>query len=136
MNKIFITNSRLGKDVDVRQTQDGKTVARFNVACDRKYSKDKTDWFSIVAFDKQGEFCEKYLHKGSKVNIVGRVQPDNYTNKDGNKVNTFDVICEEIEFAESKKEAEQNKAEEKPETKEDDGFMNVEDTDDMELPFA
>lgn len=143
MNKIIITNSRLGKDVEIRQSNSGTTIGRFSVGSDRKFTSGedkKTDWFNIVAFGKQAEWCDKYLHKGSKVNIIGRVQPDFYTNKDGNRVNTFDVICEEIEFAESKKEAEANAKVEKKaddgfaDVPEDDGFANVDDID-SELPF-
>ena len=137
MNK-WIGMGNIGKDVDVRTNGDS-TVARFSLAVKRKFAKEgdiDTDWISVVCFGKLATFAEKYLHKGSKIVVEARVQTGSYTNKDGVKVYTTDFIAENIEFAESKKEAEQNKAEEKPETKEDDGFMNVEDTDDMELPFA
>ena len=143
MVKLIITGCRLGKDVETRTSGD-KTIARFSVATDRKYSQEKkTDWYNCVAFGKTATFCESYLKKGSKVNLVGRPTPDRYQNKEGQWVNTFDVVVEEIEFGESKKEAEANqggfvseKAEEKPAEKEEEGFMNVPDDVDDSLPFS
>lgn len=142
MNKIILTNARLGKDVDIRYSNE-KTIARFSVATDRRFSKEKkADWFNCVCFSAQATFAEKYLHKGSKVNIIGRVQPDFYENKEGQRVNTFDVIVEEIEFAESKKDAENNAPAETPtnapaKTPADDGGFDGFEVavDDSDLPF-
>lgn len=144
MNKLFLTNARLGRDVEVRYSND-KAIARFSVATNRKFSKEnKTDWFEIVCFGSQATFAEKYLRKGSKVNIIGRVQPDSYENKEGHRVKTFDVIAEEIEFAETKKEASAEQASKQDDggfdandglETADEGFMNVPDDDDS-LPFS
>ena len=136
MNK-WIGLGNIGKDVDVRTNGDS-SVARFSLAVKRKFAKEgevDTDWLNIVCFGKLATFAEKYLHKGSKIVVEARVQTGSYTNKDGVKVYTTDFIAENIEFAESKKEAEQNKAEEKPEAKEEDNFVNVPDDDLGELPF-
>lgn len=142
MNKIILTNARLGKDVETRYSND-KAISRFSVATDRMYSsKKKTDWFNCVCFGTQATFAEKYLHKGSKVNIIGRVQPDFYENKEGQRVNTFDVIVENVEFGESKKEADANRSNapandgfNNQSDNTEDGFTNVPDDIEDELPF-
>lgn len=128
-NKVFLMG-RLCKDPEMR---DGETkVARYSLAVDRKYSKgeDKqTDFINIVAFGKSAEFAEKYFKKGMKVLITGRIQTGSYTNKDGQKVNTFDVVAEDQEFAESK-----SANTDKPESK-DEGFMELSPDDLKNLPF-
>ena len=105
MNKVILTG-RLTKDPEVRYSQgDNPTcIARYTLASDRKYSKgdDKqTDFINCVAFGKTGEFAEKYLKKGTKILVVGRIQTGSYE-KDGKKYYTTDVVVEEHEFCESK----------------------------------
>ena len=98
---------RLTRDPEVRYSQ-GETatvIARYTLAVDRKYRRegeDSADFVSCVCFGKSAEFTEKYLHKGTKIVIAGRIQTGSYTNKDGNRVFTTDVVVEEQEFAESK----------------------------------
>lgn len=105
------------------------------------YSKDgepQADFISCVAFGKNGEFAEKYLHKGIKIAIVGRIQTGSYTNKDGQRVYTTDVVVENQEFAESKGSgaSEQQEQESPYGPAGDDGFMNIPDNIDEELPFS
>lgn len=112
MNKVIIMG-RLTRDPEIRWSQgDNSTcIARYTVAVDRKIKRDgeaNADFISCIAFGKSGEFAEKYLHKGTKVVITGRIQTGSYTNKDGNKVYTTDVVVEEQEFAESKAAASGN----------------------------
>lgn len=107
MNKVVLMG-RLTRDPDVRYTQgyEPMAVARYTLAVDRRFSRDKekaeADFISCVAFGKTGEFAEKYLKKGTKIAIVGRIQTGNYVNKEGVRVYTTDVVVEEHEFAESK----------------------------------
>lgn len=107
MNKVIITG-RLTKEPEMRysQTASGNmAIARYTLASDRKFKKDdeqNADFINCIAFGKSGEFAEKYLHKGTKIAVVGRIQTGSYTNKDGNKVYTTDVVVEEQEFCESK----------------------------------
>lgn len=129
MNKIILIG-RLTKDPDVRYTQgqEPMAVARYTLAVDRRYKKDgeqQADFINCVAFGKLGEFADKYLHKGIKIAVEGRIQTGSYTNKDGNKVYTTDVVVESSEFCESKKDNQQ--------TTDNDGFVTV--PDDCELPF-
>lgn len=132
MNKVILMG-RLTKDPDIRYTQDGTAVARYTLAVDRRYQRDgeqKADFISCVAFGKSGEFAEKYLHKGMKIMVSGRIQTGSYTNRDGQKVYTTDIVVEEQEFAESKKTQEANQEQE-------DGFMSIPDgVDDEGLPFV
>ncbi len=113
MNKTIIGGARLTKDPEIRYTQ-GSTpmcIARYTLAVDRRFKRPNepsADFINCVAFGKMGEFAEKYFKKGTKVNIVGHLQTGSYTNRDGQKVYTTDVIIEEQEFAESRKEAAQN----------------------------
>ena len=133
MNKVILMG-RLTKDPEVRYAQGDTSmaIAKYSIAVDRKGKDAGTDFINIVAFGKNGEFAEKYFHKGMKVLVTGRIQTGSYTNKDGQKVNTTDVIAEEQEFCESKK------AEENTEAKAAmDNFMNFPvDIDDSELPFG
>lgn len=108
MNK-WVGIGRLTRNADVRYTnkQDGTQmcVARFTLAVDRRFKQEgqpSADFISCVAFGKQGEFIEKYLKQGSKIAVSGRIQTGSYTNKDGNKIYTTDVVIDEVEFAESK----------------------------------
>lgn len=134
----FIMCGRLCADPEIRYSGD-KVIASFSVAVDRKFKRDNepsADFFRTVSFGKQAEFCEKYLIKGTKVIVTGRIETDNYTNKNGEKVYGVKVIAEEIEFAESKKTAEENKDSAPKSNKDsDDGFVNVPNGTDEELPF-
>lgn len=130
---------RLTRDPDIRwaQGQEQKAVARFTVACDRRYRKDgqqNADFISCVAFGKTAEWLEKYVHKGTKVEIDGHIQTGSYE-KDGVKRYTTDVIVDAASFAESKK-AQGDAAEGTAEAMDDDGFMTVENGIDEELPFV
>ena len=143
MNKVILMG-RLTKDPDVRYSQgaDGNmAIARFSLAVDRRFQRkddqQTADFINCVAFGKQGEFVEKYFHKGMKMALTGRIQTGSYTNKDGNKVYTTDVVAEEIEFAESKN-AQGGSAEgfTRNPAPADDGFMNIpSDGIESEIPF-
>ena len=137
---------RLTRDPEVRysQTDSNMAIARFSLAVDRRYKKqgDETtaDFFNCTAFGKQGEFVEKYLKKGTKIVVIGRIQNDNYTNKDGQKVYSVQIMVEEIEFAESKASSQSNAGNDgsaQPQMGEPDadGFMNIPDGIDNSLPF-
>lgn len=138
MNK-FVGLGRLTKDPEVRYSQgeNPSTVSKITLAIDRKFKRDgeqSADFINCVAFGKTAEFQEKYFHKGTKVAIVGRLQTGSYTNKDGQKVYTTDVIVEEQEFAESKGSG--GESENRTDTGIGDGFMNIPDgIDDEQLPF-
>lgn len=107
MNKVILMG-RLTRDPEIGRTGD-TTYARYTLAVDRKRRSDNeqqgADFISCVAFGKSAEFAEKYLHQGTKIVVVGRIQTGSYTNKDGQKVYTTDVVIEEQEFAESKSSA-------------------------------
>lgn len=141
MNKIILCG-RLTKDPEVRYSQ-GATqtaVARVSLAVNRKWKREgepEADFFNCTAFRKQAEFIEKYLRKGSKVLVSGRVQNDNYTNKDGQKVYSVNIMIEEIEFAESKNAGQQdtNQRQQDRPAYTDDGFMSIPDGAEEELPF-
>ena len=127
---------RLARDPEVHYTQgeNPTAIARYTLAVDRRVKKEgeqSADFIGVVAFGKAAEFIEKYCHKGVKLLITGRIQTGSYTNRDGNKVYTTDVIAEEQEFCESKKSTE----EEAPKT-DADGFMNVPEGIDEDFPFA
>lgn len=134
MNKV-IEIGRLVRDPDIRYSGD-TTIAKYTLAVDRKYKKNgeqTADFISCVAFGKLAEFAEKYLNKGTKIAVIGRLQTGNYTNKDGQKVYTTDVVVEEQEFTESKNA--NNNSNEKPQSAPDD-FMSIpDDVSDM-LPFS
>lgn len=86
------------------QGENPMAIANYGIAVDRRGSKDVTDFFNVVAFGKAADFAEKYLHKGMKILVSGRLQSGSYTNKDGIKINTVDIIAESQEFCESKKD--------------------------------
>ena len=151
MNKVILMG-RLTKDPEVRQSQGAEpvTIARYTLAVNRRGRKQEgqqqADFISCVAFGKAGEFAEKYLHKGTKICVSGRIQTGSYTNREGQKVYTTEVVVEEQEFAESKS-ASDNYAASHPRTEapapsmpnpgaaSTDGFMNIPDGIDVELPF-
>lgn len=136
MNKVLLIG-RLVKDPDIRysQGQNSMVIARYTLAVDRAVKKDReqtADFISCVAFDKNGEFAEKYLHKGTKIAIEGRIQTGSYTDKEGRKVYTTDIVVEHHEFCESRNasSASGNNA---PDA---DGFVSIPDNvDDEALPF-
>ena len=146
MNKVILMG-RLTRDPDVRYSQ-GETpmaIARYTLAVDRRFKRDgdqSADFISCVAFQRQAEFVEKYLHQGMKVVVTGRIQTGSYTNKDGQKVYTTDIVVEEHEFAESKSASENNsgyqpapQSRPEPSAAPADGFLNIPDGIDEELPF-
>lgn len=144
MNKLILMG-RLTRDPEVTyaQGQDGSyAIARFSIAVDRKFKRQgepDADFFNCIAFRRQAEFVERYLRKGTKMLITGTVQNNNYTNRDGQKVYSVQVIVEELEFAESKSVGnnEQQPYQSQPSTASSvgDGFMNIPDGFDEELPF-
>lgn len=108
MNKVILLG-RLCKDPEVSSSTSGTTFARYSIAVDRKFKKEgepDADFFNCTSFSKQAEFVEKYLKKGTKVVVTGRLQNNNYTNKEGQKVYDVRIMVEEIEFAESKNSSE------------------------------
>lgn len=146
MNKVILMG-RLTRDPEVRYSQgeNATAVARYTLAVDRRFTRnndDQTaDFINCVAFGRSGEFAEKYLHKGTKIAVTGRIQTGSYTNKDGVKVYTTDVVVEDQEFAESKNaSAGDGGYAPAPRTASapaaaGDGFMNIPDGIDEELPF-
>jgi single-strand DNA-binding protein len=142
MNKVILMG-RLTRDPEVRYSQGENpiAVARYTLAIDRRYKKDgdeqTADFIRCVAFGKNGEFAEKYLHQGNKIAIVGRIQTGSYTDKDGNKVYTTEVVIEEHYFCESKASSSyESSARPEPESAYNEGFMNIPDgVEDEELPF-
>lgn len=107
MNKVILMG-RLTRDPDIRYSQgeNSRPIARYTLAVDRRRAnadgQRDADFIGCVAFDRQAEFAERYLHQGTKIAITGRIQTGSYTNRDGQKVYTTDVVVEEQEFAESK----------------------------------
>lgn len=149
MNKVILMG-RLTREPDVRYSQgaDGSmAVARYTLAVDRRRARSNdpneqtADFISCVAFGRAGEFAEKYLHQGTKLVVSGRIQTGSYTNKDGQRVYTTDVVVEEQEFAESKSSAASNEAaytpsRPAPSAAAGEGFMNIPDgVEDEGLPF-
>ena len=148
MNRAILIG-RLTRDPEVRYSQgeNSTAVARFTLAVDRRFKRagesQEADFIGCVAFGKQAEFVEKYFKQGMKMVLSGRIQTGSYTNKDGQKVYTTDVVADDIEFAESKGNSGDsgyqggNHREFKPEPSSamGDGFMNIPDGIDEELPF-
>jgi len=135
MNKIILMG-RLTRDPEVSYSNADNSIVlvRFSLAVNRRYAHNidsaEADFFNCIAFGKQAEFVEKYLKKGTKILITGRIQNNNYTNKEGQKIYSMQIIAEEIEFAESKN------ASGRAEPQSGDGFMNIPDgVEDEELPF-
>ena len=147
MNKVILMG-RLTRDPEVRYSQgeNAMAIARYTLAVDRRFNRnndDQTaDFIGCVAFGRAGEFAEKYLHKGTKIAVTGRIQTGSYTNKDGVKVYTTDVVVEDQEFAESKNSSAAADGGFVPAGRPapapaaaGDGFMNITDGIDEELPF-
>ena len=143
MNKVILMG-RLTRDPEIRyaQNENGTAVARYSLAVVRRFKRDgdqDADFIGCVVFGKGAEFAEKYLAKGTKIVITGRIQTGSYTNKEGQKVYTTDVVVEEQEFAESKAASQGNGAGYQNagsnNSTSGDGFMNIPDGVDEELPF-
>ena len=135
---------RIVRDPEIRYSQGEKStaVAKYSLAVPRKFKRDgdqECDFINCVAFGKLGEFAEKYLRKGTKIAVAGRIQTGSYTSKDGQRVYTTDVVVEEQEFAESKNASAANvntQPDPAPSPRDmGDGFMNIPDGIDEELPF-
>ena len=154
MNKVILMG-RLTRDPEVRYSSNDSSmaIARYTLAVDRRFRRNNdgeqtADFIGCVAFGRSAEFAEKYFRQGMRVVVTGRIQTGSYTNKDGQKVYTTDVVVEDQEFAESKAASNQNAGSYRaeaptsapapapaPAAGADDGFMNIPDGIDEELPF-
>lgn len=147
MNKVILMG-RLTRDPEIRyaQNENNTCIANYTLAVDRRFKRQgeeqTADFIRCVAMGKGGEFAEKYLHQGIKIVVEGRIQTGSYTNKDGQKVYTTDIFVESQEFAESKSASQQNGKSQspapfrpEPTQSAGDGFMNIPDAIDEELPF-
>ena len=150
MNKVILMG-RLTRDPEVRYASgDNLAIARYTLAVDRRFHRDgeaTADFINCVTFGRAAEFAEKYLRQGTKIAVSGRIQTGSYTNRDGHKVYTTEIVVEEQEFAESKASSDsyaashpqQNAAPApsmpSPGAASADGFMNIPDGIDEELPF-
>lgn len=144
MNKVILMG-RLTRDPEVRYGtgENSTAVARYTIAVDRRFKRDgerSADFIGCVAFGRNAEFAEKYLRQGTKIVLTGRIQTSSYTNRDGQKVYTTDIVVEEQEFAESKAATAGNGGQNnysRPAAAADaEGFMNIPDGIDDELPFS
>lgn len=147
MNKVILMG-RLTRDPEVRYSsgENALAIARYTLAVDRRFHKDNeasADFIGCVAFGKGGEFAEKYLRQGTKIVVTGRIQTGSYTNREGQKVYTTEIVVEDQEFAESKA-ASQNNSQTSTGSRQQppppmptnkDGFMQIPDGIDEELPF-
>lgn len=141
INSVNLTG-RLTRDPDVRYTDGGTSIARFTLAVDRRFKQEggpTADFPKCIAFGRTAEFIEKYFRQGTKMELTGRIQTGSYTNNDGVKVYTTDIVAEQVGFGESKGESRNHEGVSGsgggfgPE--DEDGFMNVPDGIDEELPF-
>ena len=136
MNKVILIG-RVVRDAEIRYSQGASStcIARYTLAVDRKFKQEgqpTADFINCIAFGKLGEFAEKYLHKGIKIAVTGRIQTGSYKNKDGNTVYTTDVVIEEQEFCESKS---QSNSQPQPAPSNDNSWMNIPDGIEDSLPF-
>jgi len=138
MNKAILCG-RLTRDPEVRYGDNQKAVARFSLAVDRRFAREgeaTADFFNCTAFGKLAEVVEKYVTKGTKLIVVGRIQNDNYTNKEGQTVYSVQILVDELEFAESKRTQEGSSQQAAPQVETSSGgFMNIPAGIDDELPF-
>ena len=151
MNKVILMG-RLTRDPEVRYSQgeNSTAIARYTLAVDRRFKRDgeqTADFINCVVFGKSAEFTERYFRQGMRVVVCGRIQTGSYTNRDGVKVYTTEVVVEDQEFAESKAVSDANAgsfraaapspapAPATPVSDAGDGFMNIPDGIDEELPF-
>lgn len=147
MNKVILMG-RLTRDPDVRYTtgENPLAIAGYTLAVDRRFHKDgeaTADFISCVVFGRAAEFAEKYFRQGLKITISGRIQTGSYTNREGRKVYTTEIVVEEQEFAESKSSGDNGAAyypskQTSPPAPADsaDGFMSIPDGIEEELPFS
>lgn len=145
MNKVILMG-RLTRDPEVRYGagENSTAVARYTIAVDRRFKRDgeqSADFIGCVAFGRNAEFAEKYLRQGTKIVLTGRIQTGSYTNRDGQKVYTTDIVVEEQEFAESKAATagnggQGNYSRSSSAPSDANGFMNIPDGIDDELPFS
>lgn len=131
MNQAFIIG-RMTKNPEERTTKNGKTVANFSVAVNRRMDRERTDFFNIVAFGKTAELCVKYLVKGQRVSVRGEMQIDSYTDKNGVKRDTFGIVADEIEFLDKPNGASAPVIAPTEPAVDENGWQNI---DDDELPF-
>ena len=148
MNKVILMGN-LTRDPEIRYSQgeNSLAIARCSIAVNRRFSRQgdtDTDFFNCTAFGKQAEFVEKYFKQGSRMLLTGRVQNDNYTNKNGERVYSVQIMADEIEFAERKSTADANASRgasnfgggaPEPAMAADDDFMNIPDGIEDGLPF-
>ncbi|MCR4793423.1 MAG: single-stranded DNA-binding protein [Lachnospiraceae bacterium] len=142
MNKVILMG-RLTRDPEISSSASGTTFARFSIAVDRRFKREgepDADFFNCTSFGKQAEFVERYLKKGTKVVVTGRLQNNNYTNKEGQKVYDVRIMVEEIEFAESKNASSDGSfnsgASSQGTSGGKDDFLNIPDGLVEELPFS
>ena len=140
MNKIILLG-RLTRDPEIRYSQgeNSMAIARFTLAVNRRYKRQgepEADFFNCTAFGKQAEFVQNYLKQASKILLSGRVQNDNYTNKEGQKVYSVQIMVEELEFAESKGNSDSGTQQQATPQTETNGFMTIPEGLEEELPFA
>ena len=146
MNKVILVG-RLTRDPDVRYSSgdNAMAIARYSLAVDRRARRNggdneqTADFINCVAFGRDGEFAEKYLRKGNRILVEGRIQTGSYTNKDGQRVYTTDVVVERHEFVESRGQGTSDSfvpVQGQPQAEINDGFMNIPDGIDEELPFS
>lgn len=141
MNQIILMG-RLTRDPEIRYSQGANptAIARFSLAVDRRYKRENgptADFFNCTAFGKQAEFAERYLKQGTKILLTGRMENNDYTNRDGVKVHSYQVTVESMEFSESKRATEEAQEERRRREQPDaDGFYPISDAlDDDDLPF-
>ena len=142
INRVILVG-RITKDPEIRYLQNGTATVSFTIACDRQYVAQNgergADFINCVAFGRSAEFAEKYLKQGTKIVATGRIQTGSYTNKDGNKVYTTDVVIEDQEFAESKGNSTESDStpsgRTNPANASADGFMSIPEGIEDDLPF-
>ena len=143
MNKVILLGN-LTRDPEIRYSQGEKqmAIARFSLAVNRRFANDgetNADFFNCTAFGKTAEFVEKYFRQGSRMSLVGRIENNNYTNKNGEKVYSVQIMVEEVEFAERKSSQSNNQTQNQNQPAQtnggDDDFMNIPDGIEDGLPF-
>ena len=138
MNNVALIG-RLTRDPEVRMTTSNTAVGRYTLAVDRRFKKDgdqSADFIPCITFGKAAEFAEKYLSKGIKIAVTGRIQTGSYTNREGQKIYTTDIVVETQEFVESKNDSNRQAKPQEPPVQTADGFLSVPDGIAEELPFA
>ena len=137
MNKVILMG-RLTRDPEVRYSNSGTAIVNYTLAVDRNYKRDNEqscDFLRCIGFGQTAEFAEKYFHKGIKLVVTGRIQTGSYTNREGQKVYTTDIVVESQEFAESRSASSASSQPAPAPSNGSDGFMNIPDGIDEELPF-